>query len=544
MSWFKNNKFDLIGIGIILFLFLISIQVREENLKAPLGRHHEWITAHSLITAEIWDENGGPSNYGFSPVYSYQDIGSTNRRILGGVSANNGDVYYTSYPPFAFIYLYYSSQFTGGPTVFSARFASLSIHLVSAILLYFLIAVARPKPENKALNFAGIIGAGLYLFAQGHLWFHGNLYFSDMVVQPFFIGGLFLSVRYLRNLYKSEKLILILLFITFFLGAYTEWISLFSAFYTGLFFLGAAIVKKQKKYLRPFFAIAMGSAMAIGLTVYQYASINGWESLKATAEKKYDERSGHSVADTVDPNFSIHNSDSFTLLKSTFNSYYKSTENYIALAFIILVLLLILRRIKRFSHTNIPLNFKWSALIIVLLLIPIVTHYYLFYDFNTKHYFSGLKTGTLLICLAALIVQAAHAYSVQLHTYIGWVAIAAFSALFIHKANQATTRYLHDHTIEMLDVDRVNSAQEIAKHRIPEAAIFTNVRVSPEQIFYAKHCVSPIKDSDTSAIAHIMDLYKNTKGQYYHHEGSKLKAMVTIELHDDNLVFLDTITFK
>lgn len=544
MNWLNKNKYDLIGISIILLLFFISIQVRKENLKAPLGRNHEWITAHSLITTEIWGKNGGPSNYGFSPVYSYQDIGSTNRRLLGGVSAANGDVYYTSYPPFAFIYLYYSSQFTGGPTAFSARFASLTIHLISAILIFFLIGALRPEPDKKTLNFAGIIAAGLYLFAQGNLWFHGNLYFSDMVVQPFFIGGLLLTVRYLRLQYKNEKLILLLFFITFFLGTYTEWISLFSAFITGLLFLGIAIAKKQKKYLRPFFVIAIASSTALILTVYQYASIDGWESLKATSEKKYNQRSGHSEAADVDPNFSIHNGESFTLLKETFDSFYKSTENYIAIAFIVLVLIIILRRVKRFAEMTSRYNAKWGLLVIALMIIPLFMHYYLFYDFNTKHYFSGLKTGTFLICIAAILVQGAYSLSAQWHTYAGWTTIALFSGLFIYKASQATERYWNDHTIEMLDMDRVNSAKKIAQFRDPEAAIFTNTRVSPEQLFYAKHCVTPIKDSDSTAILHVMDLYKNTKGQYYHHEGSLLKAMVTIELHNNNLVFLDTITFN
>lgn len=544
MNWVKNNKYDLIGIGIILFIFTISVQIRKENLEAPLGRHHEWITAHSLITAEIWNENGGPSDFGFNPIYSYQGIGSYHRRLLGGVTAANGDVYYTSYPPFAFIYLYYSSQITGGPTVFSVRFASLSIHLISAILIYFLIGVIRPDPEKKALNFAGIIAAGLYLFAQGNLWFHGNLYFSDMVVQPFFIGGLLLSIRYFRDLYKNEKAILFLIFITFFLGTYTEWLGLFSAFFTGLLFLGFALVKKQKKYLRPFFIIALGSSTALTLTVYQYASIDGWESLKKTSELKYDQRSGHSQTENVDPNFSIHNGESFDLLKSTFNSYYKSTENYIIIAFIISILLIILRRIKRFSHHVDHSNFNWGLLLIGLMTLPILAHYLLFYDFNTKHYFSGLKTATLLICIAALLVQLAHHYSRQFHRYAGWFIILIFSGLFILKASQATERYLNDHTLEMLDMDRVKSAQEIAKNRLPEAAIFTNTRLSAEQIFYTKHSISPIKDSDTSAIRHIMHLHKNTKGQYYHHEGSLLKSMVTIELKGDNLVFLDTITFN
>jgi hypothetical protein len=463
---------------------------------------------------------------------------------MGGVTAENGDVYYTSYPPFAFIYLYYSSQLTGGPTVFSVRFASLSIHLISAILLYFLIGAIRPDPEKKAINFAGIIAAGLYLFAQGNLWFHGNLYFSDMVVQPLFIGGLLLAVRYLRHQYKNEKVLLCLIFITFFLGTYTEWLSLFSAFFTGLLFLGFAIAKKQKTYLRPFFVIAVSSALALSLTIYQYAKVDGWEALKAQSEKKYEQRSGHAQTENIDPNFSIHSGESFTLLKSTFDSFYKSTENYIAIAFIIAVLLVILRRIKRFAQYTTRLNFNWGILLIGLMLLPILLHYLLFYDFNTKHYFSGLKTGTLLICIAALFVQIAYQYSSQIHRFAGWSTLLIFSGLFIFKANQAGERYLNDHTSEMLDMDRINSALEMGKHGDPEATMLANVRPSPEQMFYTKHVISPIKDSDTAAILHIMDLYKNTKGQYYHHEGSVLKSMVTIELHGDNLVFLDTIVFN
>ena len=544
MNWVKSNTYDLIGISIILFLFIISIQVRKENLKAPLGRHHEWITAHALITAEIWDENGGPSHYNFTPIYSYPGSGSAYRRPLGGVAASNGDVSYTSYPPFAFIYLYYSSQITGGPTVYSARFASLSIHLVSAILLYFLIALIQPNRDKKQLNFAGIIAAGLYLFAQGNLWFHGNLYFSDMVVQPFFIGGLLLSIKYLRGYFKREKLILALIFITFFLGTYTEWISLFSAFYCGLLFLAFAIFKKEKKYLKPFFTIALGSSIALCLTLYQYSSIDGWDALKTTSTQKFDQRSGHTKAENIDPNFNIHNGESFDLLKSTFNSYYKSTENYIAIAFILMILILVLSRIKRFKNLENRLRMNWGLLVLGLMILPIITHYLLFYEFNTKHYFSGIKTATLLICIAAVITQFTIKVATDMNQYIGLICMTIFGTLFVLKANQASNRYLEDHTLAMLDMDRVHASQEIAKHRDPEAAIMVNVRTSPEQFYYAKHIVSPIKDSDTSAILHILDLRKNTKGQYYHHEGSILKSMVTFKLEGDNLVFLDTIAFN
>ena len=67
-----------------------------------MGRYHEWITAHTLLTCQIWEENGGPSAYNFNPVYTYPGEGNGHRDVLGGVAAKNGDVYYVSYPPFTF----------------------------------------------------------------------------------------------------------------------------------------------------------------------------------------------------------------------------------------------------------------------------------------------------------------------------------------------------------------------------------------------------------------------------------------------------------
>ncbi len=544
MKSLKTRKYDLIALGLILILFLISIQVRKENLKAPLSRHHEWITAHSLITAEIWDQNGGPSASGFNPVYTYKGEGNAYRRMLGGVTAENGDVYYVSYPPFSFIYLYYSSQLFGGPSLFSIRIVSLSVHLISALLLYFLLGAIRPDSEKKRMNFAGIIAAGLYIFAQGNLWFQGNLYFADMVVQPLFIAGILLAIRYLRGDHKNERVALSLLFIIFFLGAYTEWLGLLSAFFTGLLFLVYAIIKKQKKYLRPFIVIALGSSLALSLTVYQYSSIDGWDSLKSTSEKKYSERSGHGTEQDSASKFNIHNEESFEFLKTQFNRNYKALENFIGYAFGALIVMLILGRIKRVSPTSPTHELKMVVVLFSLTLLPILTHYLLFFNFNTMHDFSGLKTATFLIIIVALIIQITYRISIHINTYVSWSLLAFFSIFSIIKVIDSTDRYLENHRVDMIDFDRVNSAIIIAEYSSPEQAVFTNVRLSPEQVFYTKHSISPIKDSDSTAILNIMRLHRNTTAQYYHHEGSLLKSMVTIQRQDDNLVFLDTIVFN
>ncbi|MBK9190197.1 MAG: hypothetical protein IPM77_01175 [Crocinitomicaceae bacterium] len=106
MNFFKQNKYHLIGISAIVVLFFISVSIRQENFSVPLSRHHEWITAHTLITCEIWEKNGGPSAYHFSPVYTYPGEGNIRRKMLGGVVDDKGEVYYVSYPPFSFLFAY------------------------------------------------------------------------------------------------------------------------------------------------------------------------------------------------------------------------------------------------------------------------------------------------------------------------------------------------------------------------------------------------------------------------------------------------------
>ena len=544
MNFLLRRKYDLIGIGVIGLLFFISIYVRSENLKAPLSRHHEWITAHALLTAEIWDQNGGPSAYGFNPVYTYKGEGNSRNRMLGGITDSIGDTYYVSYPPFAYIYLYYSSQLVGGPSLFSARFSALSLHIITAWLIYFLIGSIRPPTEKKRFNFAGIIAAGLYIFAQGNLWFHGNLFFSDMVVQPLFIGGLLSAVHYFKGNYKNEKLILFGLFLLFFISTYTEWLGLFSAFFTGVFFLIMAIVKKRKQLLKPFFVIGIGSALALGLTISQYSSIDGWDAYKATSEKKYAERSGHNSVNPNDVKFTMFHEESFSNMKQTFNSYYKSIENYVGFAFGITVLLILLRLTKKLKMSAHSDNLKWGTALVTLIILPIVLHYLLFYNFNAMHYFSGLKTSIIIVVLAGILVQMSMRIATHTHAYLVFSLMTFFAILLGIKSNSAIKRYTEDHILKMIDYDRITSAKAMKLNGNPDEIIFMNVRLSPEQVFYAKHNPMPVNDNDTLTMLTLMKLRKNLKAQYYHHEGSKLKSMTRIELHDDNLVFLDTLIFN
>jgi hypothetical protein len=530
-----------IAVGLITLLFVISIFVREENLKAPLSRHHEWITAHAMLTAELWDENGA-ATYKFSPVYTDKGSGNAYRNMLGGVTAENGDVYYVSYPPFAFIYLHAVSQLTGGPSLFSVRFASLSLHYIAALLLYFLFCNLKPDPERKHPHFGGLIAAALFVFAQGHLWFMGNLFFVDMMVIPLFLAGLLLTLKYYHGNYKSERLMLGALFLIFFLATYTEWLGLLSAFFTGITFLTLAIFKKERRFYRPFLLIALGSSLALTTTVVQYSSIEGWASLKAVSEKKYSERSGHETEVSSAVHFNIHKAESFEFMVDFFKENYKSLRSYagyLLALFIAIIPLAIIQRKKLNRNT------LWAGLLLTLIaLLPILAHYLLFYNFNVLHDFSGLKTATFLMLVMGLFITAITAALKNLHKYAAFAAIGLITGLTYFKSAEAIELYKTNNPLSDIDWPRIESAEVMAETCPPDAALFSNTRLSPEQVYYAKHSISPIRPSDSTAIFNIMTMRRNDKAQYYHHEGSVLKAIVYIEKQADNLVFLDTLVIN
>ena len=392
MNWLQRHKLNGLGLTFLLLIFILSVYVRQENLKAPL-QSEEWITAHTLITAEIWDENGGPSAFGFNPIYNYPGHGNAYRSALGGIVAENGEVYYVSYPPFTFLFYYYVSHVVGGPSVQSIRIISLLIHFLTSLLIFFLVQKIRSKKNQNAFNYGGIIAAGLYLFAKGNLRFHGNLYFADTLVQPLFIGCILLSLHYYKGEFKRENRTLIALFIVFFFTTYTEWIGLLTAFITGLFFLIKAIAHRNKHLLKPFFTIGIASSLALAITIAQYSSIDGWESLKTTTSTKYAERSGYDDQTNSAKEFNIHNSDTFSFLLKNFNANYEHTLNYFGFTTVLFLLFLLLRKFIKKPIEAIQQTNKPSFFVLTILILPLLLHYLLLFNFNAmqKHYSNALK---------------------------------------------------------------------------------------------------------------------------------------------------------
>lgn len=543
MKWLTQFKYNSIGLTIVSILFFLSVLVRQPNYSTPL-QADEWITAHTLVTAEIWDENGGPSAYGFNPIYNYPGEGSAYRSALGGVVAENGEVFYVSYPPFTFIFYYYASQLFGGPSVQSIRIISLFIHFITSILIFFFVQKISRRKQDNTFNYGGLIAAGLYLFARGNLWFHGNLFFADTLVQPLVIGSLLIALHYYKADYKREKITLIGLFMLFFLATYTEWLGLLSAFVTGLYFLIIAIIKKEKHYLKPFFTIAIASSLALGITVAQYSTIDGWESLKNTTTTKYAERSGYDNEQDSGKEFNIHRSDSFSFLIKNFDNNYKRIENYLGFTAGIFVLLLVVRKFKKkpievkHESTN-PYGFALTILVA-----PILLHYLLLFNFNAMHQFAAVKTTGLLVILVGLMVARIQVISKEINLYVQIGVLTFLASFFIIKATQASLSYAIAHDPEKkVDYEGIATALKMSEESDPNTATFSTLYLNPNLIYYAKHIYAPLREFDTTRIIQIMEMRRNEFGDFYQHEEDGLKYKIRFRRIEKHLEILDTLYY-
>lgn len=543
MKLIKKHSFFFIGLIAILLLFGLSIRLRSTNLSSELGRNHEWITAHTLITCQIWNENGGPSAYNFNPVYTYPGEGNAYRDVLGGVTAPNGDVYYVSYPPFTFLFNYYVSELMGGQSIHNIRTVSLLVHLITAILIFVLIGMIRNTQTQNTFNYAGLIGAAIYIFVEGNLWFHGNLFFVDMLVQPLFIGGMILTIKYLKHDFKRKWGILIGLFIVFFLASYTEWLGLLSAFFTGLFFFIKAIVAKNKNLFLPFVSIGLGASLALGLTIYQYSTINGWSELKAVSKNKYNERSGHNnLKDSAIEN-NLSNPESFETLTEHLDDSHYSIADCLVVSLYMCIFIAVIRKSTKDPTAGPRTKNYLPGITLALMFAPIAAHYLLFYNFNVLHSFSSLKIAAVSAVLIAIIFEYAYRKAFEFHYYFGLLMVIYFGVLVGLKMNIAVQVYADNFSPDQLDNTRIESSKEIKKHSQPNVAVMTNVDLTTEQMYYAHHSISPIAAYDTATIKDILIMRRNKKADYYHHKGSKLQSLTRYELIDNKLTILDTFVF-
>lgn len=273
-----------LSIYIILFLFASSVFLRIPHIDRPLSVRYEWVTAHTLVTLGIWMEEG-IIEHNFNPIYTFSNPNDHFIKCpISGVSDEEGNYYYVSYPPFSFILPFLIFK-TSGLSInpLNLQIFNIFVHFGCSILIFLLI---QGIYDSKSGNYAALAGSSIYIFATTNLWYHTNVYFADILVQFFFLTSLILYIRCYES--KKSNTTSMLFFLSLLFMTYTEWLGFLLA---GVLFIHSFFFLRNRKIAS---IITLSTLIGMLAIVAQYSSIAGIEDYISTLLDRYSERSGNS----------------------------------------------------------------------------------------------------------------------------------------------------------------------------------------------------------------------------------------------------------
>lgn len=479
-----KKRFSFPVIIILISVFLLSVLVRLPNINRPLSKHHEFVTAISLRIIEIWQMDGA-AKYNFNPVMNYP--GAANKYInkfastTGKMVDANGNYYYVSHPPFAYIFPYMVFQLLHvKATVLSIEVFNLAINFISALFIYLIIGTLRGRKSFERIDRIGLCGFVVYLFNAGVLWFQCNTYMSDMLVHFFFVAGAYYLLQLFINKGSSKKYF-ILYAGTLFLMIYTSYLGIIFAFC--VFLYSVFRLKKGKIYRQTILITIVVSIAAIGLFVYQYCLINGLENYVDQLRDRLQARSG------------LQDSSSF-LIKSKEFIYFISliVTNYITsyFPFILLLAFFIYKAVKNRLHLKFEYHnflFIWISVLPVLLLHVFLSEY-------SGHDFVSLYGSLFLSVAIALLFEkltrskSVRVRSLQILVLLSLI-LSVISYYYINRPGRLSLNG-DDYSISK------QRGLEIKNTSTNDAVIFTFVSagIDPQLIYYAQRNIKEISTKE------------------------------------------------
>ncbi len=413
MLFRSENKHIWTHSIILLVIFLFALYIRFPNINRPLSFHHEWLTAHMLITMQSWDAKG-IAHYSFSPVFNFSNPEDKYPiDFPGAVFDSRGNMYYLSYGPLGFWLPYFIFKTIGvQPDIVPLQIFNMLIHFIGAAFVYFTILLFTLRRFSRRAYLPSLLGASGYIFTAQGLWFGSNVYFSDMLVQLLWIIATYLILRLAEKKSAIPPLQLALISVLVGLMIFTEWLGVFYAFVVALvalFYFRSIVL---------FLSVALSSLAAGGFIVGIYSSIAGFDKLRASMTEKYMIR-----------NSSMDAGGAWGAIISP--STYEAIANHYIVGYYPVLLLVFLFGVSAiFIHKKVAsLLSREELLFVVLVGIPIVMHHLAFSNFTIIHDFSVFKGSFLLAVLFGLFF--AHvAEHIQTNKRLLWTT-AVFSVVFI-----------------------------------------------------------------------------------------------------------------
>ncbi len=370
--------------------FVLSIALRWQGLQPQNEGYHYWLNSHVLTTFQVWEEEGF-STYQGNLVLNFP--GSHNQFIeiptFSDFFDQEGNLYYTSYPPLGLWVPYALHQLFGA----SASIASLRIWGLFLLLMCVWVLYALLRSWDVSEEVALFLSL-LYLFAPGPMYYQTHIYFSEMLAQLWWLLCLW-GYGSRRTLGPMKFHFWFWLGLSF-VFVFTEWLGVLAMGCLGVIGLW------EKRGLKSLLPLLIGGSLAIVFTLWQYSQIAGFDALWETWTQRYLYRGGANI-----------NAQAF--LEEVI---LKHPHRMFALLPIMGLIGLGIQAFRK--KLSAPPKLLWLALT------PYLLHALLFRNFSYLHDFSALKSGPFWILLLAWLMMSvprvgAKTQIAALILMIGWI---------------------------------------------------------------------------------------------------------------------------
>lgn len=247
--------------------FAVSVAVRWPLIDRPLSAHHEYCTAFTLIALTNWWEDGFATHQGIPSGGFIRDGEVLFPAERYDRNARAVALYYFSHPPLAYDLPYaWFVLFNTAPNAAGLQWMNIIFHLITTVAFFFVLRLVLDERGS-------LYGAVLYLFLPATLWFHGNVYMSDMFVQVPWIFHLVFALRLFQDNGHASRRNWIGFALTLFLVVYTSWLGVFAAA-AGLL---VAVMRWWREARSRILSLIMVTALALvaafGLTAWRFLQV-------------------------------------------------------------------------------------------------------------------------------------------------------------------------------------------------------------------------------------------------------------------------------
>lgn len=258
---------------LVLLAFGASLLLRAPLLDRPLSGHHEFCTAFTLILLDNWHTDGMAAHHA-APVITFAHDGDRGAPWMGSEHAErDGRYYYLSHPPLALYLPHGWFQLLGQPpTVLGLQAFNLLFHLLTAIALFLI--VRSVVGGERAPLFAAV----LYLFMPAPLWFHGNVFMSDIFVAAIWVWHVVAAQRVFTDQAGSARWWW-LFALSLALTVYAGWLGVLAAVVDLLLIAYRWRRDRLAKWHRPALLTIAATLIPLLFTAWTYVGVVGADGL-------------------------------------------------------------------------------------------------------------------------------------------------------------------------------------------------------------------------------------------------------------------------